>query len=186
MLLLSEIPSALSLDEEAYKLSYSESVAGDVNMLESRDCYFSLFEALRSLKRRYDACLLTVFCNTVSIFFAEDKIKFFDAHSRDKWGNACSEGTSVLLEFSRLEKLIDYLQRFYSCSKLVPFEVIGVHVTKLTFKEYGVNIVNCKKMEGNFSESTNVHNRMSFIEKDSAGHSKTGRLDKMREQRRRE
>ena len=63
-----------------------------------------------------------------------------DAHSRDKWGNVCSEGTSVLLEFSRLEKLIDYLQRFYSCSRLVAFEVIGVHVTNLMFKEHGVNI----------------------------------------------
>ena len=186
LLLLSEIPSALSLDEETYRLSYSESIAGDVNLLESRDCYFSLLEALRSLKRRYNACLLTILCNTVAIFFAEDKIKLFDAHSRDKWGNACSEGTSVLLEFSRLEILIDYLQRFYSCSKLVPFEVIGVHVSKLMFKEYCVNIVNSKKMEGNFSESTKVHNRMSVIEENSAGHSKTARLDKMREQRRRE
>ena len=186
LLLLSEIPSALSLDDETYRLFYSESIAGDVNMLESRGCYFSLLEALRFLKRRYNACLLTIFCNTVAIFFAEDKIKLFDAHSRDKWGNACSEGTSVLLEFSRLEKLIDYLQRFYSCNKVVPFEVIGVHVTKLMFEECGVNIINSQKMEGNFSESTKVHNRMPVIEKDSAGHSKTRRLDKMREQRRRE
>ena len=186
LLLLSEIPSALCLDEETYRLSYSESITGDVNMLESRDCYFSLLEALRSLRRRYNACLLTIFCNTVAIFFAEYKIKLFDAHSRDKWGNACSEGTSVLLEFSRLEKLIDYLQRFYPCSKLVPFEVTGVCVTKLMIKEYGVNIVNSEKMEGNFSESTKVHSRMSIKEKDSAGDSKTARLDKMREQRRRE
>ena len=121
-----------------------------------------------------------------SVFFSENKIKLFDAHSRDNWGNACSEGTSVLLEFSRLEKLIDYLQRFYSCSKVVPFEVIGVHVSKLMFKECGVNIVNSKMMEGNFSESPKVQNRMSIIEKDSTGHSKTGRLDEIREQRRRE
>ena len=186
LLLLSEIPSALSLDDETYRLSYSESIAGDVNMLESRDCYFSLLEALRSLKRRCNACMLTIFCNTVAIFFAEDKIKLFDAHSRDNWGNACSEGTSVLLEFSRLEKLIDYLQRFYSCSKVVPFEVIGVHVSKLMLKECGVNIANSNKMEDNFSESTKAHDRMSVIENDSAGHSKTGRLVEMREQRRRE
>ena len=68
----------------------------------------------------------------------------------------------------------------------MPFEVIGVDVTKLMFKEYCVNIVNSKKMEGNFSGSTKVHNRMSVIEENSAGHSKTARLDKMREQRRRE
>ena len=74
LLLLSEIPSALCLDEETYRLSYSESITGDVNMLESRDCYFSLLEALRSLRRRCNACLLTIFCNTVAIFFAEDKI----------------------------------------------------------------------------------------------------------------
>ena len=50
LLLLNEIPSALSLNEETYRLFYSESNAGDVNMLESRDYYFSLLEALRSLK----------------------------------------------------------------------------------------------------------------------------------------
>ena len=70
LLLLSEIPSALCLDEETYRLSYSESITGDVNMLESRDCYFSLLEALRSLKRRYNACLLTIFCNNVAIFLS--------------------------------------------------------------------------------------------------------------------
>ena len=72
LLLLTEIPSALSVDDKTYRLCYSESISGDVNMLESRDCYFSLLEALRSLKRRYNACLLTIFCNTVAILFFAD------------------------------------------------------------------------------------------------------------------
>ena len=106
LLLLSEIPTAVSLDDKTYRLFYSESITGDVNMVESRDCYFSLFEALRSVKTEYNACLLTIFCNTVAIFFSENKLKLFDAHSRDNRGNTCSEGTSVLLEFSGLETLV--------------------------------------------------------------------------------
>ena len=45
-LLLSELPSELSIDNECYILTYGESMAGEVNMLIGRDCYFSLFEAL--------------------------------------------------------------------------------------------------------------------------------------------
>ena len=51
LLLLSEIPCALCLDEETYRLSHTESITGDVNMLESRDCYFSLLQALRSFEK---------------------------------------------------------------------------------------------------------------------------------------
>ena len=34
-LLLNEIPNAVSLDDKTYRLFYSESITGDVNMLES-------------------------------------------------------------------------------------------------------------------------------------------------------
>ncbi|KAL9978015.1 hypothetical protein ACROYT_G015489 [Oculina patagonica] len=100
-LLLNELPSALALDHETYRLFYSESISGDVNMLQSEECYFSLSEALNIVKAGYSGCLLTIFCNTVAILFGDNRLKLFDSHSRDACGNACSEGTSVLLEFSR-------------------------------------------------------------------------------------
>lgn len=110
-LLLNELPNVLEIDSQSFDLSYGESVCGDVNMPESRECYFSLFEALSCVRVEYRACLLTIFCNTVAIFFEDNKLKLFDAHSRDICGNACDKGTSVLLEFSELEALICYLDR---------------------------------------------------------------------------
>ena len=69
-LLVSELPSTLLLNGETYRLFYGESISGDVNMRESEDCFFSLFEALSCVKIGYGACLLTVFCNTIAIFLA--------------------------------------------------------------------------------------------------------------------
>ena len=43
LLLLSEVHNILSIDDRAYRLMYGDSMSGDVNMSESRDCYFSLF-----------------------------------------------------------------------------------------------------------------------------------------------
>ena len=57
-------------------------VKGDVNMRESKDCFFSLFDALSCVKIGYSACLLTVLCNTIAIFFGNNILKVFDAHSK--------------------------------------------------------------------------------------------------------
>lgn len=155
-LLLNELPSALSIGNETYRLFYGESISGDVNMSETRDCYFCLFDALSSVKIEYSACLLTIFCNTVAIFFGNDEmIKLFDSHSRDMYGNVCSKGTSVLLEFSGLEELMCYLQRFYSSSIVVPFEVRGVNVTRLVSTECDVNPF-IEKVQQNFSKPTEI------------------------------
>ena len=183
LLLLNEIPSAISLGDKTYRLLYSESITGDVNMMASRDCYFPLLEALCYVKSEYNACLLTIFCNTVAIFFSENKVKLFDSHSRDVCGNRCSEGSSVLLEFSALENLVGYLQRFYSHSKIVPFELKGVNVTELTFKECGSNAVTRNKEEGDFHEGTKVRNTESKINKDCSADSGVGMI---RQQKRRE
>ena len=94
-------------------------MAGGVNMLNGRDCYFSLFEALSCVRLEFSACLLTIECNTVASFVRNDVRKLFDPHARDIYGDASISGTSVLLEsvlleFNEVEKLICYIQEFYS------------------------------------------------------------------------
>ena len=127
-LLVSELPSTLLFNGETCRLFYGESISGYVNIRESRDCFFFQFEALRYVNIGYSACLLTVFCYTIAIFFGNNILKVFDAHSRDIYGNVSVEGTSVLLEFSGLEELICYLKDFYSDRSPTPFEATGVNV----------------------------------------------------------
>ena len=45
-LLVNELPHVLSISGKTYSLAYGESLSGDVNMLESRDCYFCLLMLL--------------------------------------------------------------------------------------------------------------------------------------------
>ena len=97
-------------------------------MLIGRDCYFSLFEALSCVRLEFSACLLTVECNTVAIFFRNDVCKLFDPHARDIYGDASISGTSVLLEFNDVEKLICYIQEFYSYLSVAAFQLRGIDV----------------------------------------------------------
>ena len=83
------------------------------------------------MKMNYSACLLSVLCNTVAVFFSGEKVKVFDAHSRGQYGNACFEGSSVLLEFSDFEEVTCYVKNFYLSVSAVPFEVTGVNVSCL-------------------------------------------------------
>ena len=127
-ILLSELPSELSINSECYILTYGESMAGGVNMLNGSDCYFSLFEALSCVRLEFSSCLLTIECNTVAIFFRNDVCKLFDPHARDIYGDASISGTSVLLEFNEVEKLICYIQEFYSYLTVAAFELRGIDV----------------------------------------------------------
>ena len=133
-LLLSE----LSIDNECtcYILTYGESMAGEVNMLNGRDCYFSLFEALSCVRLEFSSCLLTIECNTVAIFFRNDVCKLFDPHARDIYGDVSITGTSVLLEFNDVEKLICYIQEFYSYLTVAAFELRGIDVVGNSCPEF--------------------------------------------------
>ena len=138
-LLLSELPSELSIDNECYILTYGESMAGEVNMLNGRDCYFSLFEALSCVRLEFSSCLLTIECNTVAIFFRNDVCKLFDPHALDIYGDVSISGTSVLLEFNDVEKLICHIQKFYSHMAVAAFELRGIDVVgNATFDFSGI------------------------------------------------
>ncbi|KAL9986676.1 hypothetical protein ACROYT_G000850 [Oculina patagonica] len=131
-LLLSEIPSALSINDENFSINFSGSFAGDLHMSSVRDCYLPLQCVLQMLIKDYDAFLLTVEINTVAIIIDnKGHYRIFDSHSRDIHGNVAANGTAVLLEFSSMEEMVQYLQNFYREMNVVPFEVLGIKVENL-------------------------------------------------------
>ena len=83
---------------------------------------------------------MTIECNTnVAIFFRNDVCKLFDPHARDIYGDVSIRGTSVLLEFNNVEKLICYIQKFYSHMTVAAFELRGIDVVgNATFEFSGI------------------------------------------------
>ena len=66
-LLLSDIPSALSINNEIFCVMFSHSSAGDLHMSGVRDCYVALEVALNMLITEYNAILLTIEISTIAI-----------------------------------------------------------------------------------------------------------------------
>ncbi|XP_078352155.1 uncharacterized protein LOC144636825 [Oculina patagonica] len=135
-LLLSEIPSALSINDENFSINFSSSFAGDLHMSDVRDCFFPLQHVLNMLIKDYDAFLLTVEINTVAIIIDnKGNYRIFDSHSRDIHGNIAANGTAVLLEFTSVQEMVQYLQNFYREKNVVPFEVLGMKVENLSVNQ---------------------------------------------------
>ena len=84
--------------------------------------------ALEELKNEhFNMFLLTIECNTVSIFFDNNGLlKLFDSHSRDFCGMPTPHGSCVLLEFESIIKLTEYLRFLYRPG--VVFELRGVKI----------------------------------------------------------
>ncbi|XP_078349889.1 uncharacterized protein LOC144634728 [Oculina patagonica] len=136
-LLLSEIPSALSINDENFSINFSESFAGDLHMSDIRDYFVPLQHALMILIKDYDAFLLTIEINTVAIFIDnKGHYRIFDSHSRDIYGNLSANGTAILLEFTSIEETVQYLQHFYKEKNVIPYEVLGIKVKKLSLDNY--------------------------------------------------
>ena len=147
-LLLTDVPTCLSINESTDILQYSDCISGDLHMSEARECYLPLKLALTSLKTYYPACLLTIKSNAVAVFYGNNgSFKNFDSHSRDVYGNVHGNGTSVLLEFDDLDALVGYLQDIYSINvyPIVPFEIRGVNVSKLQHHQQGNSSAACKE-----------------------------------------
>ena len=62
----------------------------------------------------YSSFLLTIGCNTVSIYLSSNGVfKLFDSHSRDLSGKSHPQGTCILLEINSINDLLEYLRHAY-------------------------------------------------------------------------
>ena len=152
-LLLTDVPTCLSISESTYLLQYSDCISGDLHISEARECYLPLKLALTSLKTYYPACLLTVKSNTVAVFYGNNgSFKYFDSHSRDVYGNVHGNGTSVLLEFDHLDALVGYLQ-----DRLVPRPVGDCSCFKTRHLDYLNSFLYAVRTYVFISRATNRH-----------------------------
>jgi hypothetical protein len=101
-LLSSEIPSALSINNETFSMNFSSSFAGDLHLSEIRDCFIPLQHGLNMLMKDYDAFLLTIDINTVAII-TDNKghHRLCDSHSWDIYGSCKWKSNTVGIYYYR-------------------------------------------------------------------------------------
>ena len=91
----------VSSEETIYALTYSESLTGELFMINDNGPYVSLKNAFDELfygiEINYEYCLLTIDCSTVAVFknISGNCYKVFDSHARDLHGMPHSSGTAA-------------------------------------------------------------------------------------------
>ena len=130
-LLLEELPTMVTVKETDYSVELSQSYIGNLHFPVVNDnvpFVMPLDCALERLQEEmFSSFLLTVECNTVSIFTdSNGLLKVFDSHARNSFGMPDAYGTCVLLEFDTTRNLTEYLKQLYRPG--VIFEVKGVKI----------------------------------------------------------
>lgn len=133
-LLLTELPTMLTVAEENFRLEYSASYSGNVHgeaTIEGYEYCLGLKRAFESLiSQQYRSFILTVGCITVRIVYCvyNGHFKVFDSHARDIYGKSHRQGTCVLLDIPSKENLIQYFQSLYGIHQM--YELKGLQTTK--------------------------------------------------------
>ena len=131
-LLLTDVPTFVSIFDNVYILQYSEPLTGSLFLTSNSGPFMTLQNDIRELysQQNYNCCLLTIGISAVAIFRnSQQSFKIFDSHLRDFHGMPHSFGTCTLLSIEGLENLISYLQLSCLQTCTVPFEIKGVVIS---------------------------------------------------------
>ena len=133
-LLLTELPTMVTVQNTNYQLEFSESYSGNlhgVTLDEGIPYVMPLNCALECLlQESYNTFLITISCNTVSICCTPNgSLKIFDSHARDLLGMPNSYGTCVLLDIQSIDKLVEYFKSLYTYGNLCNLQ-LAVSVSK--------------------------------------------------------
>ena len=125
-LLLTELPTMVTMLNTNYQLEFSKSYSSNLHAA-------TLNENIPYVMP-YNSFILTIGCNTVSIYsMPNGSLKIFDSHARDLFGMAHSHGTRVLLEVNSINNLVEYLKNLHKPDVL--FELKGIKITVVPFTQ---------------------------------------------------
>ena len=101
-LLLTELPSMVTVLETNYQMEYSACYTGNVHDVSSTVAFLycmPLGNALQILiEEHYQSFLFTIQCNTVALYYDGDgRFRIFDSHACNSYGFPHPQGTCVLL-----------------------------------------------------------------------------------------
>ena len=158
-LLLTELPTLLTIKNIGYSLEFSNSYTGNVHLnvpIINFPFVMPLNSALEQLQhQQFNSFLLTIECNTISIFIDNNSLfKVFYSHSRDLFGMPHPHGSCVLLEFDSLTKFMEYLMFMYR--RDVIYELKGVKVINynLQLEDIHMNDIPINRSTGTINHGT--------------------------------
>ena len=152
-LLLTELPTMVTVLNINYQLEFTESYSGSLHnatLNENIPYVMPLDCALQTLiQEGYISFLLTI--GTIYTI-SNDVLKIFDSHSRDSFGMADGHGTCVLLEVNSINNLIEYFKNLHKSDVL--FELKGVKITVAQFTQ--ITNIHTNTSESNLSSCSSA------------------------------
>jgi uncharacterized membrane protein YcfT len=70
------------------------------------------------MQEGYNSFLLTIGCNTVSVYTTHGLLKVFDSHARNSFSMTDASGTCVLLEINSIINLVEYFKTLHGTDVL--------------------------------------------------------------------
>ena len=110
--MINELPEYVRLRNVTYKVRIADPLAGNLVHTESfpDNGQYCLSDAILQGSVKHPCLFITIGsktpCSTIGLLHAGEKYFFFDSHSRDDEGLRHSNGSAVVLSFSRIEEVV--------------------------------------------------------------------------------
>ena len=129
-LLLTDVPSMVSMYHKVLTLHYSDSLAGSLHLTSNHGPNMSHEDSLRDVFSNYSCYLLTIGIGTVAVLKnSERSFQIFDSHSKYLLGMPHSFRTLLYIEGRK--NVLSYLQISSLQTGVVPFEIEVVSVCQI-------------------------------------------------------
>lgn len=103
-LLVTDVPSMVSMYHKVFTLHYSDSLAGNLHLTSNHGPNMSHEDPLSDVFSNYSCCLLAMGIDTVAALKnSERSFKIFDSHSKDLLGMPHSFRTLLYITFFTLK-----------------------------------------------------------------------------------
>lgn len=166
-----ELPSYFCLQGQKVKCSVVETYSGDIGQ-SFTDCgdFFSLETAL-TLCLTDISHMAVLICNhiAVSVNYCEPFFHVFDSHSRNAYGQPCSEGAASIFSFLSLTTLSGFLRQVFGSKETSAFDVHKIKtctiLTVSTFKKVDEVKRICFRTETNSSPCRTCNKPLTVMEK---------------------
>ncbi|XP_030019133.1 uncharacterized protein LOC115439438 [Sphaeramia orbicularis] len=150
LLSVPDLPKVFPIDRPEFSVHCGDTWSGEVGVTSGEwidvGVYVSLQNGLERIFSQYSTCLLTLCGNTSAIICEDGQFAVVDSHSRSSCGLVHGDGTSVVLYFSCLDDLHQYLyclaESLTSGEK--PFELSAISISSVVCPALsGVSVETC-------------------------------------------
>ena len=185
---MSDIEESEKLFDDDYLLNCSNPMTGIVQCdTRQNDPFFTLSEAIYRMENRqvwtYGVLTLADETNGASVLICvkEGNYYIFDSHSRDRYGNVVSSGTSVLLHFRSANGVIRYIRNVANQLRASQFELVPLSpitvATDRMLQSASSQRISTNSQTVKVSEDQNLDSKRKRVDSDKSENGKEKKPD---------